>query len=71
MYDDLISRPQACDLFKMSRSTFMTYSAHYPAFPAVRGIDGRFYQYSEAELMHFFEQHAPKYAAKAKARAES
>lgn len=70
MLENLITRPEACALFDMCRSTFHTYSRHYPDFPAVNGVKGRHYQYNRAELVAFFEKHAPKYAAKAKERVE-
>lgn len=70
MFTDLITRPEACALFGMCRSTFMTYSSHYADFPQARGVKNRLYLYSTAELTAFFEEHAPKYAAKAKEHAE-
>lgn len=70
MFTDLITRHEVCAMFGMCRSTFMTYSRHYPDFPQARGVKNRLYLYSAAELATFFEEHAPKYAAKAKERAE-
>lgn len=70
MLENLLTRPEACAFFEMSRSTFATYSRHYPDFPKVQGIKNRHYQYKCAELILFFEKHAPQFAATVKARAE-
>lgn len=70
MYTDLITRIDAQSFFGMSRSTFQTYARHYADFPPVRGVKNRLHTYSRAELMAFFEIHAPKFAAKGKANAE-
>lgn len=70
MYHDLKNRIELAEHFKMCRSTFAAYCRHYPTFPPARGMKGRFSMYSLAEVTAFFEEHAPKYAAKAHERAE-
>lgn len=66
MFEDLVTRREACAYFQMSAPTFNTYARHYPSFPPARGVQDRVYLFSLAELVTFFEEHAPKYAEKAK-----
>lgn len=70
MFEDLKTRPEITALLGMSRTTFHTYSTHYPAFPPVRGLKKGYHLFSFAEVLAFFAEHAPKYAENAKKRVE-